>query len=365
MPSGILNPNSKCLIGNGCVVHLPKLFEELKQLDEKGINYSGRFFISDRAHIVFGFHQKIDGLSEGELGGAKLGTTGRGIGPSYCEKANRSNIRIGDLKNMSNFKARLNKIVSSAQRRFIFEYDIDAEVKLYEEFSKKLEPYIVDGVEWINEQYKKGQKILLEGANATMLDIDFGTYPYVTSSNPTVGGCITGTGLSHNKLGDVIGVVKAYTTRVGEGPFPTELLDEYGTKLREVGAEYGTTTGRPRRCGWLDAVVIQYSNTINGYTALNLTKLDILSGMDEIKVGVEYHVEGRKLSSFPASLEVLSKVKVEYQTFPGWKEDISKCEKFSELPPNCQKYVLGLESLFGVPIKWIGVGPGRHSLVEH
>jgi len=328
------------------------------------VNWKGRLMISDRAHIVFDFHQTIDGRSEQELGSEKIGTTGKGIGPTYCEKANRSGIRVGDLRNMKEFGEKLVKIVNSARKRFTFEYNIEEEIKSYNSLSSKFADCIVDGVWWINDQYNQGKRILIEGANAAMLDLDFGTYPYVTSSNPTVGGCLTGLGISHKKLGDVIGVVKAYTTRVGAGPFPTELNDEIGAKIRADGGEFGTTTGRPRRCGWLDTVVLQYSCMLNGYTSLNLTKLDILTGYDEIKIGVAYKYESKRLPSVPASLEILTHVTVEYETLPGWKEDISKCRKYSELPLNAQKYIKRVEALCQVPIKWVGVGAARDAIIE-
>jgi len=265
---------------------------------------------------------------------------------------------------MKLFEEKLRIIVKSAKKRFTFEYDVEAEIKRYQEFAKQLEPMIVDGVKWINEKYSQQKKILIEGANAAMLDIDFGTYPFVTSSNPTIGGCITGLGISANKIGDVIGVVKAYTTRVGEGPFPTEALDEYGKRLGTVGAEFGTTTGRPRRCGWFDAVVVRYSHLLNGYTALNLTKVDVLTGFDKIKVGVGYKFKGRvETHVFPECLEDLEGVEVIYEEFPGWTEDISKVEKWSNLPENCQKYINRLEVLIGVPIEFIGVGPSRTNLI--
>jgi len=277
---------------------------------------------------------------------------------------NRSGVRFVDL-GTPQFGDKLKRVVNSAHKRFKFEYDVEAEIKRYEEYYKKLASCIIDGVQWINQKYSEGKKILVEGANAAMLDIDFGTYPFVTSSNPTIGGCITGLGLAPQKLSDVIGVVKAYTTRVGEGPFPTELLDETGEKIRAVGREFGTTTGRPRRCGWLDVVVLRYSTLLNGYTALNLTKLDILSGLTEVKIGVAYTYQGKQLSNFPARLDILSAVQVEYETLPGWAEDISKCEKFSDLPVNCQNYVKRIEQLVGVPIRWTGVGPSRAALISH
>jgi len=367
LPSGILNPVALNLIGNGCVVHLPTLAKELKMLEEKGVNYKGRLFISDRAHLVFDLHQKIDGLREQELGSGKIGTTGRGIGPTYCEKMNRSGIRVGDMKNMEQFAVKLKKILASAQSRFKFEYDLEGDLKKYAEFAEQFAPFIVDGVDWINEMYESEKKILIEGANAAMLDIDFGTYPFVTSSNPTIGGCLTGLGLNAKRIDDVIGVVKAYTTRVGEGPFLTELLDTDGpgTKLRAVGKEFGTTTGRPRRCGWFDAVIVRYTTRLNGYTYLNLTKLDVLSGFEELKVAVAYKINGKRVTaSMPASLEDLAKAEVEYETLPGWKEDIANCTKFEDLPKNAQDYVIKLEHLLQVPIRWIGVGAGRDSLIE-
>jgi len=252
--------------------------------------------------------------------------------------------------------------------RFKFEYNVQEEIDRHANYAKQFSDVIVDGVDWINEKYNDNKTVLVEGANAAMLDIDFGTYPYVTSSNPTIGGCINGLGLSANKLGDVIGVVKAYTTRVGEGPFPTELNDSDGPghKMRHVGGEYGTTTGRPRRCGWFDAVIVRYTHRLNGYTALNLTKVDVLTGFPTIKVATSYKLNGKTITSaIPASLEDLSKVEVVYEELPGWTEDISKCTKYDELPKNCQAYIHRLQQLVEVPIKWIGVGAGRQALIHH
>lgn len=367
MPSGILNKNAQCFIGNGCVVHLQTFFKELSELQSKGIEYKGRVFLSDRAHIVFNFHQTIDGLNEDDKTQTSIGTTRRGIGPAYCEKMNRTGVRIGDLRNISRVEDKLKKILVSLKKRFSsVELDVESEIKTYREYAKQLEEMIVDGVAWINQAYKDGKKILLEGANAAMLDIDFGTYPYVTSSNPTIGGCLTGLGISHKLIGDVIGIVKAYTTRVGEGPFPTELHDSnpIGAVIRTVGHEFGTTTGRPRRCGWFDAVIVQYSNMLNGYTAINLTKLDILSGLTEINIAVAYKYQGKLLPTVPENLDILAQVEVVYEVLPGWNEDISKCRKFSDLPPNAQNYVKRLEELIGVPIKWIGVGVERTAIIE-
>lgn len=367
LPSGILNPKGKCLIGNGCVVHLPSLLnKELPSLNANGVDHRGRLFVSDRAHLVLDLHRMIDGLNEEELGdGHKIGTTKNGIGPCYSDKMTRHGLRVCDLTNWQLFEEKVTVLVKYVQKRFpSFQYDVPAEVIKYKEMFKQLEEMVVDGVAWIHQQHKEGKSILLEGANAAMLDIDFGTYPYVTSSSPTVGGCITGLGIPPRWIGDVIGVVKAYTTRVGEGPFPTELKEAVGKHLQEVGKERGTTTGRVRRCGWFDAVILQYTTMLNGYTALNLTKVDVLTGLDELKIAVEYKVNGKILPSVPASLEVLAQVEVTYQTMPGWKADISTCEKWEDLPAACQNYIKKLEELVGVPIKWVGVGPDRTNLIS-
>jgi adenylosuccinate synthase len=280
---------------------------------------------------------------------------------------NRSGVRAGDLKRPEYFAQRLRTIVAKAQARFKFEYNVEKEIERYlQEYAPRFVPMIVDGVVWINQHHDKGSKILIEGANAAMLDIDFGTYPYVTSSNPTIGGCITGLGLSPKKLGDVIGVVKAYTTRVGEGPFPSEDKGVAGEELRRVGHEFGTTTGRPRRCGWFDAVILKYTHLLNGYSYLNLTKVDVLDGFAELKIGVAYKYKGQRLApgAMPADLDMLEQVEVEYETMPGWQKDISGCRSFADLPENCQRYVKRIEELVGVPIRWVGVGPAREALIE-
>jgi len=366
IPVGILTERMSNLIGNGCVVHMPALEKELKQLDGSNIEWKNRFFISDRAHLTLRVHQKVDSMKEGELKESKeeLGTTGKGIGPTYSEKMARSGLRVCDLFDMDYFTKQLKKIVASAQKRFSFEYNVEEEVEEYKLLFEKYKPHIVDGVTWLNKQYASGKKILLEGANAALLDIDFGTYPFVTSSSCGIGGAIIGSGLPPQTIKDVIAVVKAYTTRVGAGPFPSELKNETGNQMREKGHEFGTTTGRPRRCGWLDLVLLRHSSMINGYTSINLTKLDILSGFEEIKIGVAYKHEGKVLESFPSSARILENVEVVYETVPGWKEDIAKCREFSELPPNCRKYVEMIEKATGVPIHWIGVGPGLEDTIS-
>ncbi|KYQ92695.1 adenylosuccinate synthetase [Tieghemostelium lacteum] len=370
IPSGILNQKATCILGNGLVIHLPTFFKEVQGLKEKGIAYEGRLFVSDRAHLVFDFHQICDGLKETELsngaGGSNdsIGTTKKGIGPAYSSKASRGGIRVCDLFFFESFKKSFVRMVENKFKRFgKFEYDIEAELKRYEEYSKLIKPFVIDSVYYINKAFDDGKRVLIEGAQSTMLDLDFGTYPYVTSSASSVGGACTGLGIAPNKIKTQIGVVKAYTTRVGAGPFPTELHGEEAESLRKVGGEYGTTTGRPRRIGWLDIVVLRYTGMINDFTELNLTKLDVLSGLDEIKIGVNYKYEGQILNSFPSSLEVLAKCEVVYESWPGWKVPLNTQKTFEELPENAQKYIRRIEELCGRPIKWIGVGQDRTSMI--
>ena len=364
VPSGILNKEGTCVIGNGVVVHLRGLMEELKMLDAAGVDYNGRLFISDRAHIVFDFHQEIDGLNELHLGGGKLGTTHKGIGPAYGSKTMRNGLRCGDLVDMDYFAKRLVGLTTQLQRANPgLKIDTEKELVFINSIRSKLLPMLVDSIEFSNEALSSGKSILVEGANATMIDLDFGTYPYVTSSNPSVGSVSTGLGVPPTKIKNINGIIKAYCTRVGEGPFPTELLDETGDKLRAIGHEFGTTTGRARRCGWIDIPQLKYANMINGFTAINLTKLDVLTGFSEVKIGKRYLVNGKEVKGMPAALKTYSDVKVEYEVMPGWTEDISRAKTFDELPPNCQAYVIRLEQLLGVPIKWVGVGPGRTDML--
>ncbi|GAA5805415.1 Adenylosuccinate synthetase [Helicostylum pulchrum] len=365
LPSGLINPNCVSLVGNGVVVHLPSFFEEKAKLEAKGLDCEGRLLVSDRAHLVFDLHQKVDGLKEIELGRGSIGTTGKGIGPTYSTKADRSGIRIHHLYDFPEFTARFKSLVESYRKRFgNFEYDVEAELARYKELAERVRPYVIDTIPYLYEQIKAGKRILVEGANALMLDIDFGTYPYVTSSNTALGGVCTGLGVPANKISKVIGVVKAYCTRVGGGPFPSEQLNDIGEYLQTVGFEIGVTTGRKRRCGWLDLVVVKYSHMINGYTSLNLTKLDILDQLPKIQVAVAYHLNGKKLSSFPADLELLSRVEVEYVELDGWMTDISKITNYKDLPQNAKKYIEFIEKELDVPVEWIGVGPGREAMIH-
>ncbi|KAH0449535.1 hypothetical protein IEQ34_020227 [Dendrobium chrysotoxum] len=315
VPSGILNEKTLCVIGNGVVVHLPGLFNEIDGLESNGVSCDGRILVSDRAHLLFDLHQVIDGLREEELGHSFIGTTKRGIGPCYSSKVIRNGLRVSDLRHMDTFSQKLEILMRDAAARFKgFKYSADVlkdEVNRYKKFAERLEPFIADTIHVMHESIKKKKKILVEGGQATMLDIDFGTYPFVTSSSPSAGGICTGLGIPPRCLGDLVGVVKSYTTRVGSGPFPTEILGKGGDMLRVAGMEFGTTTGRPRRCGWIDIVALKYCCQINGLSSLNLTKLDVLSDFSEIKLGVTYKQIGGKIyESFPVDLQALEQIQV-------------------------------------------------------
>ncbi|KAG6455276.1 hypothetical protein O3G_MSEX009125 [Manduca sexta] len=352
LPSGIINQKCTSVIGNGVVIHLPGLFEELKKNELKGMKgCESRLVISDRAHIVFDIHQQVDGLQEAEKGKNSLGTTKKGIGPTYSAKATRNGIRIGDLLGeFSLFEDKYRTLVASYKRMFpSLEVDIETELAKYREYAEKVRPMVRDTVSYLHKEIAAGKKVLVEGANAAMLDIDFGTYPYVTSSNCSIGGVCTGLGVPPRVLGAVLGVVKAYTTRVGDGPFPTELHDETGRLLQDRGHEVGVTTKRVRRCGWLDLVVVRYTAMVNGYTSLCLTKLDILDTLKEIKVGVAYKLNGKKIDYFPSSMTELSNVEVEYITLPGWACSIEDVRELSKLPEQAKNYVKAIEDFLQIP----------------
>lgn len=371
LPSGLLNPNCKNLIGSGVVIHIPSLLKEIKNCNDKGLKCEGRLYISSRAHLVFDFHQLADKLKEKELqkDNKELGTTGKGIGPSYTSKYLRSGLRIHDLvspcvNSWEEFKSKVKSLFESTIKVYgDLNYDIDDELKNYENYREYLKPYIVDSIDFIHQAIKQKKKILIEGANALMLDIDFGTYPYVTSSSTSIGGVLTGLGIPPSCIANIFGVIKSYTTRVGSGPFPTEQLNEYGRMLQEKGCEFGVTTKRKRRCGWLDLVVLKHSSSVNGYTALNITKLDVLDDFDKIKIGVCYKLNNEKLSCYPDNLNILSQIEVEYVEFPGWKQDISKIKNYNDLPTNAKNYCNFIEKFLNIPIKWIGNGPLRSSML--
>lgn len=378
LPCGIINKDCISVIGNGVVVNLPQLFEELERnqilsADQNSTtaDWMNRLYISNEAHLVFDVHQKADGLIEADLqadGKRQIGTTKKGIGPTYSTKALRMGIRMEELvDNFELFAKEFRHLMDYQKKQFndpAHLLDVDKELDRYKKLAEQIRPCVRDTKKFLNDSIKSGKKILIEGANGSMLDIDHGTYPYVTSSNCTIGGVCTGLGLPTTAIGSIYGVVKAYCTRVGDGPFPTELLNDTGDNLQLLGQEIGVTTKRKRRCGWLDCVLLRYTNMLNDYSALALTKLDVLSTLDEIKVGVEYMLDGESLESPPTNANKLSRVEVIYESLKGWKQDISKVRKFEDLPEEAQDYVRYIEKLVEVPIKWIGVGKGRDAIIE-
>jgi len=363
MPSGILYPENSCVIGNGCVIHLQTLLEEIENLNVAKINVTGRLFVSERAHVVFDFHKEIDGWQENSKGDSKVGTTKRGIGPCYADKINRIGVRIADLASREILTKKLQVLAERNMRCFKMETNVDALVEEYLALFEKLNDYITDTRQLLWDKQAEGEKILFEGANGSFLDIDHGTYPFVTSSSPTIGGMVTGTGVSYSSFSDVIAIVKAYTTRVGAGPFPTELEDDLGDKIREQGHEFGSTTGRPRRCGWLDCVILKAGMQMNGFTEINLTKLDVLQGLDVLKIAVKYTLDGRELKYLPVLECDFDRIEVQYIEMPGFSEDITACESFEDLPENAQNYILKIEELLNVPVRSIGVGAERNQMI--
>ncbi|KAI9891875.1 MAG: hypothetical protein M1814_002260 [Vezdaea aestivalis] len=366
LPSGLINPACNNLIGSGVVVHIPSFFSELEKLEEKGLKgCKERVLISDRAHVVFDLHQLVDGLEEVELGTGAVGTTKKGIGPAYSTKAARTGVRMAEMFDEIVFERKLRALADGYKKRFgeLLKYDVEEELGRFKDYRIQLAPFIVDALPLIHSAQASSVPLLIEGANALMLDLDWGTYPYVTSSSTGLGGVFTGLALNPTKISRIIGVVKAYTTRVGGGPFPTEQLNSEGDKLQSVGAEFGATTGRRRRCGWLDLVVVKHSCMINHYTHLNVTKLDILDGFDEIKVATTYMIAGEAVDRFPASLKELETVEVKYETLPGWGEKTTGVTEWGKLPDKARSYVEFIESFTGVKVGWIGTGPGRESMI--
>lgn len=370
LPSGALHPNAKCIIGPGVVIDPFVFLEEIDALESQGFD-SSHIFISDCSHLIMPYHIKLDYLQEERLAGNKIGTTKRGIGPCYADKYTRIGLRVGDLINFDHFKDKLASTLSIKNEQIEKLYnekafDYDELVHQFEEVREKLLPRIIDSVSEVNEALDADKTVLFEGAQAAMLDINYGTYPYVTSSSPTSAGVCEGAGVSPHKLDKIIGVVKAYSTRVGEGPFITELLDEQGEKLREIGHEYGATTGRPRRCGWLDLCVVKHAATINGLTDLVITKIDCLDDFDQIPVCVAYEIDGRRTTAIPSTLEDYAKAKPIYEFMDGWKSDISSIREYDQLPENCKKYLNKIEEITGVKISLVSVGADReHNITIH
>ena len=367
LPSGILTPGVVPVISNGVVIDPAVLFEELDALNARGIDTS-RLKISANAHIITSYHVTIDKVTERFLGKRAIGTTGRGIGPTYADKINRVGIRVQDLFDESILRQKVeaalvqknNLLTKVFNRAAIKTETVVAELLGYAE---RIRPMVCDTALELHNALAKGQTVLFEGGQATMLDVDHGTYPFVTSSNATAGGASTGSGVGPTALKSIIGIVKAYTTRVGSGPFPTELFDENGDFLRNTGFEFGTTTGRPRRCGWYDAPIARYSARINGLTDFVLTKLDVLTGLKEIPVCVAYDVDGVRHDEVPVSQSDFHHAKPIYENFPGWEEDISGCRTFESLPKNAQDYILAIEKMSGCRISAIGVGPARDAII--
>ncbi|MCR5446295.1 MAG: adenylosuccinate synthase [Schwartzia sp.] len=367
LPSGILYKGTLCVIGNGVVVDPKVMLEEMDAMVARGIDVSG-IRLSNRAHVVLPYHSLIDELSEELRGNSKIGTTKRGIGPCYQDKAKRVGIRVCDLMDKEEFAKRLkeNLAVKNIELERMYNHaplDYDTILKEYEGYAERLRPYVCDTIALLNDELAKGKKVLFEGAQATMLDVDYGTYPYVTSSHPVAGGIGIGAGVAPNKLQTVVGVVKAYCTRVGAGPFPTEQLNEIGEKLREAGHEFGTVTGRPRRTGWLDAFVVRYAGMLSGITHMAITRLDILDGFDEIKMCTGYKYKGELLNEIPASLKVLAEVEPVYETFKGWKTSISDIRKYKDLPKEARVYLERMAEVTGIKLGIVSVGPNRDQTI--
>ncbi len=365
IPSGILHPGVTCFIGNGVVVDPKALFAEVDELAGLGIEVGTRLVVSEKAHVILPYHRDLDLLSEARRGERKIGTTSRGIGPAYEDKVARRGIRVGDLLgDPEALKVEVRENVA-ARNRLVGDDTMSWQV-VYDQLLKdaaRMRPWVGDVSLVLAEGMAAGRRVLFEGAQATLLDIDHGTYPFVTSSNASIGGVCTGLGVPPRAIGGVLGVAKAYTTRVGEGPFPTELTDEMGEKLRASGQEYGASTGRPRRCGWYDAVVVRYSVRINGLDALALTKLDVLDGLPELRICTGYSVNGRVLTEFPADLRLLASATPRYETLPGWTTPTSGVRTFSALPANAQAYVRRLEEVTGVPCALVSTGSDRDDTI--
>ena len=368
IPSGIFHKNAINIVGNGVVID-PVIFKkELDNLQKFDIDIRSKLFISRKAHLILPTHRLLDAASEAAKGKAKIGSTLKGIGPTYMDKTGRNGIRVGDLE-LENWTTKYRNLSNKHQAMISF-YNVDVQYDLQEleseffeavEVLKQLE--FIDSEEYLFQAQKEGKKILAEGAQGSMLDIDFGTYPYVTSSNTTAAGACTGLGVSPGSIGEVIGIFKAYATRVGSGPFPTELFDDYGATMSKVGNEFGATTGRPRRCGWLDLVALKYAIRINGVTALMMMKADVLSGFDKIKICTSYQYRGNEISHLPFNIEADNVTPV-YKEMKGWKKDLTKLNKASELPENLNRYIDYLESALEVPIKIVSVGPDRTQTIH-
>jgi adenylosuccinate synthase len=363
LPSGLLHKNSTGIIGNGVVICAPDFAQEVKNLEATGLEVQSRIKISLQAHLVMDYHKKIDAELELRKGDKKLGTTCRGIGPCYEDKVARRGIRCEDLLDMELLKEKIERNCAFHNDTLGLDLNAEAEFEALQNIREFIKPMLCDTRIVLLEAHQAGKKILFEGAQAHHLDIDHGTYPFVTSSSVSAGGIATGLGFPPKKIDHLVGIVKAYTTRVGSGPFPTELDNPMGEQIRENGGEYGANTKRPRRCGWFDAVVVRNAVEFNGIDSLNLTKLDVLTGLSEIKVATKYTLDGQELRTVPTTRKANNKLEIEYETFPGWEEDLSQAKSVEDLPLNAQNYVKALEALVKCPISVIGVGMDRNDLI--
>ena len=368
LPSGILTPEVIPVIGNGVVIDVAVLFEEIDGLEAQGINTSN-LLISANAHLITPYHVTLDKVTERFLGNSKIGTTGRGIGPSYADKTSRLGIRVQDLFDEKILRAKIEGSLLSKNQVLVKVFNrravtVDEVVENLMEHAERLRPYVADTSLLLNRALAENKVVLLEGGQGTLLDVDHGTYPFVTSSNPTAGGACAGSGIGPTKITGVVGILKAYTTRVGSGPFPTELLDEDGEKLRTIGGERGVTTGRPRRCGWFDAPIARYATRINGLTDIFLTKLDVLTGWEKIPVCVAYEIDGKRTEELPMTQTEFHHAKPIYEMLPGWTEDISGAKTLDDLPANARAYINYLEEISGTPISAVGVGQDRNATIS-
>ncbi|MGC8804942.1 MAG: adenylosuccinate synthase [Candidatus Ratteibacteria bacterium] len=369
IPSGLLHKNVVGVLGNGVVLDPFSFFHEMTDLENRGIDFTNRLFIAENAHLTLPYHKILDQIEDNKRGKEKLGTTGRGIGTTYADKYGRIGVRVVDFLNEEVFVKKLN--IALELKNYLFQqYYKEATVKVdqlveeYSQYRNRLRELAVDVSTYVNNAIDLGKTVLAEGAQGTFLDIDFGTYPYVTASNPIAGGACTGLGISPKRITKIIGIAKAYTTRVGMGPFPTEIKDDLNEKLRTAGNEFGATTGRPRRCGWFDAVIVKYAAVLNGLDELIITKLDVLSGLKTIKVGVRYYYEGHEINKYPLDTNVFENVEVEYETFQGWDENISSVSDFSHLPANAKRYIEKIEELVNTKITAVSVGSSREQIIS-
>lgn len=369
IPAGIVHQDKTCVVGNGVVLDPEALFQEVDELEKKGISVEGRLFVSDRAHLVLPYHKCLEEANEKKIGDSAIGTTLRGIGPTYQDKINRSTgIRVGDLLDAELLPEKIRANVRAKNEILKSVYGVEGleEVPLIEEYmalGERLTPYITDTSVYLNDAIEAGKNILFEGSQGTLLDIDHGSYPYVTSSNTTAGGACTGAGIGPTRVNEVVGVVKAYTTRVGNGPFPTELHDEMGQRIRDIGHEYGATTGRPRRCGWLDIVILRLARRINGLTSMAVTRVDILDELEEIKICTHYERNGQRVDHFPGDLNVLAECEPVYETLPGWQTPTPHIRSYDDLPENARRYLERVSELSRIPISIVSVGPDREETI--